>query len=196
MKLLFATHNKHKAKEIALQCGGEFSIVTLDDLDINDDIPETADTLLGNARIKAQFLYGRYNRACFADDTGLEVEALGGAPGIYSARYAGPDCIAENNMNKLLAELDGKENRKAHFKTIIVFIDEKNEEYVFEGKVEGKIGYEKKGEKGFGYDPIFIPDEADGRTFAQMTTEEKNIISHRARAVAQFVKYLKEQYRK
>ncbi len=190
MKILFATHNKHKAEEIAQQCGAEYTVMTLDDMGITDEIPETADTLEGNARLKAQFLHRRYGVPCFADDTGLEVDALNGAPGVFSARYAGPDCVAENNMQKLLSELGNRSDRTARFRTILVFIDENGREHVFEGKVEGKIGYEKQGNQGFGYDPIFMPNEAQGRTFAQMTTQEKNTISHRARAVKQFIDFL------
>ena len=163
--------------------------MSLKDIDCQADIPETAETLEGNAALKAEYIYKNYGMDCFADDTGLEVEALNGAPGVYSARYAGGDGHdSEANMKKLLAELDGKTNRKAQFRTAICLI-EGGEEHLFEGIVKGAIVDEKRGVSGFGYDPVFVP-EGYAETFAEMGNEEKNRISHRARAVQQLCAYL------
>ncbi len=193
MKILFATHNQHKAQEIEAQCGNAFQILTLRDLDITEEIAETAETLEGNARIKAKYLWDRFHEPCFADDTGLEVVALGGRPGVYSARYAGEDGNAEKNMAKLLEEMAGAEDRRAQFRTVIIYIDRNGEEHLFEGIVKGRIATEKSGSQGFGYDPIFIPDDGDGGSFAEMSLEEKNKISHRGRAVKKFIEYLRSE---
>ena len=160
---------------------------------IADDIAETGSTLLENARIKAHYLHEISQSACFADDTGLEVDALNGAPGVYSARYAGEDCNSTNNIDKLLRELENTENRQAHFKTVIVYIDSNNVEHCFEGIVEGQIIRERRGTEGFGYDPVFVPNDTKGLTFAQIPTEEKNKISHRGKAIRKLVAYLSEQ---
>ena len=166
--------------------------MSLNDIDCHADIPETADTLEGNARLKAGYIYQNYGMDCFADDTGLEVEALGGAPGIYSARYAGGEGHdSEANMRKLLSEMEGKENRRARFRTAICLI-EGGKEHLFEGIVQGNIIEARRGTAGFGYDPVFQP-EGYAETFAEMGNEEKNKISHRARAVQQLVEYLRSE---
>ena len=179
-KLVFATNNAHKLEEIRAILGDKIEILSLNDIDCHADIPETADTLEGNARLKAEYIYKNYGMDCFADDTGLEVEALGGAPGIYSARYAGgAGHDSEANMRKLLAELKEKTNRRAQFRTAICLI-EGGQEHLFEGIVCGTILQERRGTAGFGYDPVFQP-EGYTETFAEMGNEEKNKISHRAR---------------
>ena len=189
--LVFATNNAHKLEEIRAILGDKINILSLNDIDCHADIPETADTLEGNARLKAEYMYQNYGMDCFADDTGLEVEALNGAPGIYSARYAGgAGHDSEANMRKLLSELEGKTNRKAQFRTAICLI-EGGEEHLFEGIVRGTILQERRGTAGFGYDPIFQP-EGYTETFAEMGNEEKNKISHRARAVQKLVEYLNQ----
>ena len=191
-KLVVATNNAHKLEEIAAILGDEMELLSLKDIQCFDDIPETADTLEGNARQKAQYIYTNYGMDCFADDTGLEVEALNGAPGVYSARYAGDGHDSEANMQKLLKELEGKENRKAQFRTAICLI-EGGEEHLFEGIVEGRIIDHETGTEGFGYDPIFSP-EGKGISFAEMSAEEKNQISHRGRAVEKLIAWLKKEY--
>lgn len=192
MKLVFATNNKHKLEEVRAIIGDRVEILSLNDIDCHDDIPETADTLQGNALIKARYIHEKYNVDCFADDTGLEVEALDGAPGVYSARYAGEECDSQANMHKLLENLTGENNRKAQFRTVIALII-KGEEKLFNGIVKGEISREKMGNSGFGYDPIFIP-EGFSQSFAQMSSEMKNSISHRYRATEQLSNYLKERY--
>lgn len=192
MKLVFATNNKHKLEEVRAIIGDRVEILSLNDIDCHDDIPETADTLQGNALIKARYIHEKYNLDCFADDTGLEVEALGGEPGVYSARYAGEECDSQANMHKLLENLTGENNRKAQFRTVIALII-KGEEKLFNGIVKGEISREKMGNSGFGYDPIFIP-EGFLQSFAQMSSEMKNSISHRYRATEQLSNYLKERY--
>lgn len=187
-KLVFATNNPNKVKELAAKIGDSVELLGLGDIGCTDELPETQATLEGNARQKARFVYENYGVSCFADDTGLEVEALNGAPGVYSARYAGPACKAEDNMAKLLKELEGKQNRKARFRTVICLVLE-GEEHYFEGIAEGEITLEKSGAEGFGYDPIFKP-VGYSRTFAEMTLEEKNTISHRAKAVDKLVSFL------
>ena len=191
MKLVFATNNKHKLQEVRDIMGSGVEVLSLNDIDCHDDIPETADTLEGNALIKARHIYGKYSIPCFADDTGLEVEALDGAPGVYSARYAGESNDAEANMNKLLHNLTGKSNRNAQFRTVIALIIE-GEERLFEGIVRGTIAEERQGKEGFGYDPIFIP-EGCNESFAQMAAAEKNSMSHRSRAAAALNEYLQSQ---
>ena len=192
MKLVFATNNKHKLQEVRDIVGDWVEVLSLADINCYDDIPETADTLQGNALIKARHIYEKYGLDCFADDTGLEVEALDGAPGVYSARYAGEDCDSEANMRKLLENLTGKSNRNAQFRTVIALIIN-GEEMLFNGIVKGTIATEKKGDSGFGYDPVFIP-EGHSDSFAQMGSEMKNSMSHRFRATQQLGDYLKENY--
>ena len=192
MKLVFATNNKHKLQEVRDIVGDRVEVLSLSDINCTDDIPETADTLQGNALIKARHIYAKYGLDCFADDTGLEVEALGGAPGVYSARYAGEECDSEANMQKLLQNLTGETNRNAQFRTVIALIIG-GEEKLFNGIVKGTIATEKKGDSGFGYDPIFIP-EGHSESFAQLSSEMKNSMSHRFRATQQLGDYLKENY--
>ncbi|MCZ8373217.1 non-canonical purine NTP diphosphatase [Phocaeicola sp. KGMB11183] len=188
-KLVFATNNAHKLEEIRAILGDKVEVLSLKDIQCDVDIPETADTLEGNAVLKAEYIYRHYGLDCFADDTGLEVEALNGAPGVYSARYAGGEGHdSEANMRKLLAEMEGKTNRKAQFRTAICLI-EGGAEHLFEGVVKGEIIEEKRGASGFGYDPVFMP-EGYTETFAEMGSEEKNRISHRARAVQALCAYL------
>lgn len=190
MKLVFATNNAHKLSEIKAIFGGRVDILSLADINCYDDIPETADTLEGNALIKARWIKERYGLDCFADDTGLEVQALGGTPGVHTARYAFPDRHdPEANTQKLLAELQQSDDRTAQFRTVIALILH-GEEHLFEGVVRGEIATEKRGTEGFGYDPVFIPEEL-GKTFAELGVDVKNSISHRARAVQQLVAYLK-----
>ena len=190
-KLVVATNNAHKLEEIAAILGNEMELLSLKDIQCYVDIPETANTLEGNARQKAMYIYENYGMDCFADDTGLEVEALDGAPGVFSARYAGDGHNSEANMQKLLAELDGKENRKAQFRTAICLIMH-GKEYLFEGIVKGIIIKEKRGNTGFGYDPIFVP-EGHSLTFAELGNDIKNTISHRARAVEKLCQFLQKE---
>lgn len=187
-KLVFATNNLHKHEEVSNILKNKINILSLNDIGCNIDIPETANTLEGNALIKSQFIYNNYKMNCFADDTGLEVEILKGAPGVLSARYAGNDHDSEANMLKLLHNLEGKENRKAQFRTVISLIIDGNK-YLFEGIVRGEITNEKKGNSGFGYDPIFIPEGYD-KTFAELGHEIKNKMSHRALAINKLCKFL------
>lgn len=186
--LVFATNNTHKLDEVRNITGNLVNIVSLSDINCHDDIPETADTLEGNALLKARYIKEKFGYDCFADDTGLEVEVLNGAPGVYSARYAGPGHDAEANMNKLLKEMEGKENRKARFRTVIALILD-NKEYLFEGIVNGTIIAEKTGSEGFGYDPIFVPENCT-ETFAEMGNDMKNKISHRAEATRKLTNFL------
>ena len=192
MKLVFATNNKHKLQEVRDIVGDRVEVLSLSDIDCNDDIPETADTLQGNALIKARYIYEKYGVDCFADDTGLEVEALDGAPGVYSARYAGEECDSEANIKKLLHNLTDKNNRNAQFRTVIALIIN-GEERLFNGIVKGVITTEKMGTSGFGYDPIFIP-EGFSESFAQMDANMKNSISHRYRATEELSIFLKEKH--
>lgn len=189
MKLVFATNNAHKLSEIRSILGDSMEVLSLAEINCHDDIPETADTLEGNALIKARWVKERYGYNCFADDTGLEVTALGGAPGVHTARYAYADRHdPEANTRKLLDELQGKDDRTAQFRTAIALILD-TEEFVFEGIVRGEIATEERGSEGFGYDPVFIPENS-GRTFAELGVEVKNDISHRARAVRKLVDFL------
>ncbi len=191
MKLVFATNNAHKLEEIRAMLGTDIDILSLADIDCHDDIPETADTLQGNALIKARWVKERYGFDCFADDTGLEVSALGGAPGVHTARYAYPDRHdPEANTQKLLEALKNKNDRSARFRTVIALIYN-GEEHLFEGIVNGQIATEKRGTEGFGYDPVFSPEDT-GRTFAELGVEVKNRISHRARAVQKLVDFLRK----
>lgn len=188
--LVFATHNSHKASEINNLLGGLYEIRELDAIGITEDIPENGDTLEANAREKARYVYDRTGLDVFADDTGLEVEALGGRPGVYTARYAGEECDSVKNMKKLLAELEGQSNRRARFRTVICLIIG-GVEHLFEGIVNGTITNSFSGTEGFGYDPVFMPD-GQNRTFAEMPLSEKNKISHRGLAVAKLVNFLRQ----
>lgn len=187
-KLVFATNNAHKLEEARAIAGGKFEILSLSDIGCHDDIPETADTLAGNSLIKARWVKEKYGYDCFADDTGLMVEALDGAPGVYSARYAGPACSPADNVRLLLKNMEGIGNRRASFATVVALI-EGDKEILFEGEVLGTIATEPRGNGGFGYDPIFVPDES-GVAFAEMTPEDKNAISHRGRAMQKLKHYL------
>ena len=188
-KLVFATNNAHKLEEVAAILGDQVELLSLNDIGCQADIPETAETLEGNALLKSSYIYKNYHLDCFADDTGLEVETLNGAPGVYSARYAGGEGHdAQANMLKLLHELDGKENRKAQFRTSISLILD-GKEYLFEGVIKGEIIKEKRGDSGFGYDPVFMPEGYD-RTFAELGNDIKNQISHRALAVQKLCEFL------
>lgn len=189
-EICFATNNPNKLKEISQQLEGKFKVLGLKDIGCTEEIPEEQPTLEGNSQQKAAYIWDKYKVNCFADDTGLEVEALGGAPGVYSARYAGPQRNSEDNMALVLDNLKDKENRKAEFKTIITLVIDGVYEQ-FEGKVEGHITHTKTGEEGFGYDPIFQPLGYD-KTFAQMSTSEKNEISHRGRAVKKLISFLRK----
>lgn len=193
MKIVFATNNSHKLEEIRQILGKSIEVLSLADINCHEDIPETAPTIEGNAMMKARYVYDKYGTPCFADDTGLEVEVLDGAPGVYSARYAGGEGHdSEANMRKLLHELEGKENRRAQFRTVIALIEQKDGKpvaHTFEGKIEGHISDEKRGTSGFGYDPIFVPEGYE-QSFAELGNEIKNKISHRARAVARLAEYL------
>ena len=187
--LVFATNNKHKLHEVREMLDGVVEIKSLDEMGLAGDIPETADTLQGNALLKAQWVWQRTHLDCFADDTGLEVNALGGAPGIYSARYAGPQCNFDDNVDKLLSAMEGTTDRRADFRTVICLL-EGGEPTYFEGRVDGVILTERYGQEGFGYDPVFMPDRF-AVSFAEMPLEVKNQISHRGLAVAKLVAYLK-----
>lgn len=189
-KLVFATNNRHKLEEVGDVLKDQLRILSLKEINCFDDIPETADTLEGNALIKATHVYDTYGYDCFADDTGLEVEALGGRPGVYSARFAGEDQNAARNMEKLLRELEGSTNRRARFRTVVALIEGGKVSY-FEGKIEGQIIEQQRGSAGFGYDPVFVPD-GYSQTFAELGSELKNKISHRALAVKELIEYLKK----
>ena len=188
MKLVFATNNLHKLKEVQEMLSNSIEVLSLKDIGCFEDIEETEITLEGNAKLKADYITEKYGFDCFADDTGLEVEALDGKPGVYSARYAGEHGNAEKNMEKLLVELQNKLSRKAKFRTIIA-LNITNKQYLFEGICDGEILNEKTGVKGFGYDPIFKPSNASC-SFAEMNSEEKNIISHRGIAIQELVQFL------
>jgi XTP/dITP diphosphohydrolase len=187
-KIVFATNNRHKLDEIRKITEGKIEILSLNDIGSHDEIEETGSTLEENALIKAQFIKNKYGYDCFAEDTGLEVEALGNAPGVYSARYAGDACRDEDNIKKLLDNLKGIANRKARFRTVIALLMN-NEEYFFEGEIKGHIIDEKRGFAGFGYDPIFVPEGYD-QTFAELGEEIKNRISHRSIATQKLVDFL------
>ncbi|MBL7850042.1 MAG: RdgB/HAM1 family non-canonical purine NTP pyrophosphatase [Cyclobacteriaceae bacterium] len=190
MTLCFATNNRHKVEEVQAALGDAIRLITLAEAGITEELPENQDTLEGNAREKALYVFERYGQACFADDTGLEVDALGGAPGVYSARYAGPARRAEDNMALLLKNLEGK-FRDAQFRTVIWLVTP-NGEWGFEGVVRGRILAEQRGQGGFGYDPIFLPEGAD-KTLAEMSMDEKNRISHRGKAIRKLVDFLRSQ---
>jgi len=190
MVFAFATSNKNKVNEIKLLIPESIKVLSLHDVHCMEDIPETEDTIEGNAALKSFYVYEKYHHNCFADDTGLEITALDNRPGVYSARYAGADCVADNNIAKVLDEMKGIENREARFKTIISLVMDGNE-IQFEGIMKGSILNEKRGTNGFGYDPIFVP-EGQTLSFAEMELTEKNKISHRAIAVNKLVEYLKK----
>lgn len=206
-KIVFATNNAHKLEELRQIVGNKIEILSLNDIGCHEDIPETADTLQGNAEMKARYVKRHYGYDCFSDDTGLEIDALDGAPGVHSARYGGVAHDSERNIDRVLREMKDvpMEQRTARFRTVIALIETEEEDCpkspmqfekirFFDGMVEGVILTERHGEGGFGYDSIFQPVEGDGRTFAQMQPEEKNAISHRGRAVRKLVDYLTEQY--
>lgn len=186
--MVFATNNKHKLLEVREMLQGKVAVRSLSDMGLEGDIPETADTLQGNALQKAQWVYERTHNDCFADDTGLEVAALGGAPGVYSARYAGEHCSFDDNINKLLAALEGVTDRRACFRTVVCLIENGVPLY-FEGRIDGTILTERYGKEGFGYDPIFMPDRF-AVSFAEMPLEVKNLISHRGLAIKKLVSHL------
>lgn len=187
-KIVFATNNAHKLSEVSDILDARFKLISLKEIGCFDDIPETQDTIEGNAIQKANYVWKKNGIDCIADDTGLEVEALNGAPGVYSARYAGEDCVAENNIQKLLKELDGVVNRKARFKTVAALILD-GQTHLFEGIINGRILTEKRGTDGFGYDPVFLPDNFE-ESFAEMSAEQKNTISHRALAFQAFAEFM------
>ena len=192
MKLLFATGNAHKVEEVNKILPDHFEVKSLKDLGILEDIPETSETLEGNAIQKVQYLFDRYQKDCFSEDTGLEIDFLDGAPGVYTARFAGPERDANANMDLVLEKLQSTDNRKARFRTVVALIINK-ELITFEGIVNGRICEKKSGIKGFGYDPIFQPNGYD-ITFAEMNSKEKNKISHRGRAIQKLIVYLKSNY--
>lgn len=192
LSLVFATNNPHKLKEVQHALGDRFTLVTLNAVGISDDIPEDYDTLQDNALQKVRYVYNKTGQSCFADDTGLEVEALNWEPGVYSARYAGDAKNPQENIHKLLGKLKGVENRRARFRTVIALILN-GEEFLFEGVVWGKIIDQERGDDGFGYDPIFVPDGFT-ETFAEMPLSLKNQISHRGKAVEELSKFLKSRF--
>lgn len=187
-ELVIATHNKHKLDEIQKLLGDRIKLISLRDLGCNEDIPETGTTLKENAYQKAKYVWDKYGKNCFADDTGLIVEALDGAPGVYSARYAGEHCSFDDNIDLLLENMEGKTNRNASFETVVCLIEDGKEQY-FEGRCNGCILTERYGRGGFGYDPIFMPN-GYGESFAELSMEEKNKISHRGKATDKLIKYL------
>ena len=190
-KILFATNNRHKLSEVQQIIGNAIHILSLKDVGFTGDVPETQETIEGNARQKVRFVFEKTGKNCFADDTGLEIDALDGRPGVYSARYAGEDCSFEDNIVKILDELSGIENRKARFRCVVCLIIDNNE-YLFEGKIEGTILKEKRGVDGFGYDPVFLPD-GETSTFAEMPAYLKNGISHRGRAISKMLRFLEKK---
>jgi len=192
MRLCFASNNAHKLGEIRPLLPATVQLLNLADIGCQEELPETQPTLEGNARQKAQYVFDRYSISCFADDTGLEVAALGGEPGVYSARYAGPQRSAADNVTKLLHELATQPDRRARFRTVIALVLPDGQMHEFSGEVSGTIAGLPVGHSGFGYDPIFVPTEGDGRTFAEMTLAEKNLLSHRARAVEGLVDFLQK----
>lgn len=192
MDLVFATNNKNKLKEIKHMIIDKINVLSINDLNHSDDLEETGLTLKDNASQKARFIYKKFNKNCFADDSGLEILSLNNEPGVFSARYAGSNCSADDNMNKVLKKLESIKNRNAIFKTVICLILD-GKEYFFEGSIEGIITNEKIGHNGFGYDPIFRPNNFN-LTFAQMSVKEKSKISHRAIAVSKFVKFINQRF--
>ena len=191
MNLIFATHNSHKTDEIRKIVGDLCTVLNLHDIGCAEEIPETSDSLQGNALQKAQYVNDKYGLDCFADDTGLEIDALEGKPGVYSARYAGEHCSFQDNINKVLSEMEGIENRRAAFTTVIALLYD-GEKYFFEGRIDGEITKKQSGTEGFGYDPIFKPNGYN-QTFAALGEDEKNRISHRAIAMQKLLTFLKEK---
>lgn len=191
MDICFATNNSHKLHEVAHLLGERFHLISLREIGVEEELAEDFLTLEENAFQKAHFIFSRYQIACFADDTGLEVEALDGRPGVFSARYAGPQRNSANNIARLLKELSGVTNRRAQFRTVISLIEGKDKYMTFEGVVKGEIIDDQRGAAGFGYDPVFLP-EGSGKTLAEMSMEEKNKLSHRAKAIQKMVAYLKK----
>jgi XTP/dITP diphosphohydrolase len=189
MELIFATANKHKLAEAQAILGPLFTLVTPASLGVTEEIPETADTLEENALMKAEYLWNRFHKPCFADDTGLLADALGGRPGVYSARYAGPEADSQKNMSRLLSELKGCTSKKARFETVAALILSPQEKHLFKGTLEGEIIEIPAGNGGFGYDPVFVPEGYD-KTLAEITPEEKNIISHRGKAMRKLSEFL------
>ncbi len=194
MKIVLASNNKHKLEEMRAILGEKIEIVSLSDINCHDEIPEEQDTIEGNALQKARYIHDKFNVDCFADDTGLEVECLNGEPGVYSARYAGEHPTFDDNISKLLANMEGKTNRNAKFRTAIALILD-GKEYIFEGEVRGSITKEYRGHNGFGYDPVFLPD-GFSKTFAELDAETKNKISHRGNAAKKLAEFLNKQYGK
>lgn len=190
MDLVFASNNQHKVEEVQVLIGTKINLKSLNEIGCHDEIPETGDTFIENAGQKSRFVYERYHLNCFADDSGLEIDALNGEPGVHSAHYSGSRDFQEN-MSLVLARLEGKTDRKARFKTVISLILE-GKEHLFEGIIEGEISLKQSGKRGFGYDPIFIPEGYD-ISFAEMSAEEKNKISHRARAMEKLIQFLNSQ---
>lgn len=190
--LVFATNNPHKIAEVKEMLGAHYDFLSLADIGCTEDIPETSPTLAGNAEQKARYVKKHYGHDCFSEDTGLEIDALDGAPGVITARYAGPERSAEANNQKVLAELGERSDRTARFRTFICLIMD-GKEHLFEGRCEGAIARTPRGEGGFGYDPIFLPQEADGRAFAEMTGAEKHAISHRGRAMQKLTNFLTQK---
>lgn len=188
-EIIFATHNSHKLAEVNTIFDGKVKLIGLNDLHFYEEIEETADTLEGNALLKANAIYKKFNKSCFADDTGLEIDALDGSPGVFSARYAGQPTDSKRNIQKVLHEMEQKKNRKAKFRTVITFIASNGAVYSFEGIVHGKIAASPIGKDGFGYDPIFIPDGYD-KSFSQLSANEKNNISHRGKAISKLADFL------
>lgn len=188
--LVFASHNLHKVEEMRRICGPRFSIKSLADIGCTEEISEEGLTLDENARGKALWVYERYGLPCFADDTGLEVDALDGAPGVHTARFAGEACDPQANVSMLLERMKGVTMRDARFRTVIACVDASGNVHCFEGEARGEIALERCGNAGFGYDPVFVPEDGDGRSFAQMGSDEKNAISHRGRATKKFLKFL------
>ena len=188
MELVFATNNLHKLKELQQILSCDVKLLSLSEIGCTEDIPETENTLEGNAVLKAKYIFDRYGYPCFADDTGLEVDALNGEPGVFSARYAGENKNADDNVEKLLQKMAGIKNRQARFRTVICII-ENGEKHLFEGEVKGVITLSRRGSSGFGYDPVFEPENS-GKTFAEMNADEKNAISHRGRAVRKLADFI------
>ena len=192
MNIVFATNNAHKLEEARKLAGDRINILSLADIGCHEDIPETADTIEGNSLQKARFVKEKYGYDCFSDDTGLFVDALGGRPGVYSARYAGEQCSPDDNIDKMLAEMKDATDRNAHFRTAVTLISGEGETRQFEGRVDGRIAHRRHGKGGFGYDPIFIAAE-NGISFAEMSQEEKNAMSHRGKALRKLFDYLQSK---
>jgi XTP/dITP diphosphohydrolase len=190
VKIIFASQNQHKIEEVSKILPSQIDVIGLHDLSFQGEIPETQNTIEGNALQKARFVYDKYAIPCFADDTGLFIEALDGEPGVYSARWSDGEEEFATNIEKALFKLEGEANRNAYFKTVIAFIDENNQEHLFEGRIDGRIINDLKGSGGFGYDPIFVP-EGKTESFAEMSSAEKNKISHRGRAMAKFIAFFR-----